>query len=66
MELNGQVITTVSDMTSLIAEMKEGDVVQVKVFRPETVVDASSIQISTEGKYVDLTLTLAVVDEVAQ
>ena len=65
-ELNGQVITTVSDMTGLIAQMKEGDQLQVKVFRPETVVDAENVQISTDGNYVDLTLTLAVVDAVAQ
>ena len=65
-ELNGQVVSKVSDMTGMIAQMQEGDQLQVKVFRPKTVADAEKGQISTDGEYVDLTLTLAVVDGVAQ
>ena len=53
-------------MTGMIAQMQEGDQLQVKVFRPKTVADAEKGQISTDGEYVDLTLTLAVVDGVAQ
>ena len=65
-ELNGQVVSTVSDMTGLIAQMQEGDTLQVKVFRPKTVSNAERGQISTDGEYVDLTVKLAVVDGVAQ
>ena len=63
---NGQVITAVNDMTGMIGQMKEGDLLQVKVFRPAEVGDASNGEISTDGEYVDLELTLAVVDAVAQ
>ncbi|MBQ6382545.1 MAG: trypsin-like peptidase domain-containing protein [Clostridia bacterium] len=65
-ELNGQVISAVSDMTGLIAQLNEGDKLQVKVFRPETVGDAEKAEISTDGDYVDLECVLAVVDAVAQ
>ena len=65
-EVNEQIITSVSDLTGLIAGMKEGDQLQVKVFRPDAVEDVENVRISTSGDYVDLTLTLAVVDAIAQ
>ena len=64
-EVNGTVIATMSEMTSLIGEMHEGDEVRVKVFRPDTVTDAEHGAISTSGNYVDLTLKLAVIDPIA-
>jgi len=64
-EVNGTVIATMSEMTSLIGEMHEGDEVRVKVFRPDTVTDAEQGAISTSGNYVDLTLKLAVIDPIA-
>ena len=63
-ELNGQVITTVSEEIEILGQLKEGDEVAVKVFRPETVTEDG--RISAEGEYIDLTVTLAVVDAVAQ
>ena len=65
-EVNEQIITSVSDLTGLIAGMKEGDQLKVKVFRPDAVEDVENVRISTSGDYVDLTLTLAVVDAIAQ
>ena len=63
-ELNGQVITTVSEEIEILSQMKEGDEVAVKVFRPKTVSEDG--RISYDGEYVDLTVTLAVVDEIKQ
>ena len=63
-EVNGQVITTVSEEIEIISKLKEGDQVNVKVFRPEQVTGDG--RISSEGEYIDLTVTLAVVDAVAQ
>ena len=63
-EVNGQVITTVSEEIEIISKLKEGDQVSVKVFRPDEVSEDG--RISYDGKYVDLTVTLAVVDQIAQ
>ena len=63
-EVNGEVITSVTQEIEIISKLKEGDEVAVKVFRPAQVVDGQ-IQ-STDGEYVDLTVKLAVVDAVAQ
>ena len=65
-EVNGQVITSVSEEVELVSQMKEGDEVAVRVFRPKTVTDAQAGRISTEGEYVDLTVTLAIVDQITQ
>jgi serine protease Do len=63
-EINGEVITTVTQEVEIISKLKEGDEVAVKVFRPAEVVDGQIK--SAEGEYVDLTVKLAVVDAVAQ
>ena len=47
----------------LIEQLKEGDEVAVKVFRPTEVSESG---ISYDGEYVDLTVKLAVVDEISQ
>lgn len=65
-EVNGKVISTVSEEIEIISQLKEGDQVAVKVFRPAVVEDAEKGSISTQGEYMDLTVTLAVVDQIAQ
>ena len=64
-EANGTVLTTTTDLTSIIGSLKEGDQVALKVDR--TGVDLyNTTDIPTDGEYVDLTLTLAIVDAIAQ
>ena len=63
-EINGEVITSVSQEVEIIGKLNEGDEVTVKVFRPAQVVDGQIK--STEGEYVDLTVKLAVIDAIAQ
>ena len=63
-EINGEVITSVSQEIEIIGKLNEGDEVSVKVFRPAQVVDGQIK--STEGEYVDLTVKLAVIDASAQ
>ena len=65
-EVEGQVISSVTEMMNLLSSKQEGDQVAVKVFRPATVEDAENGRISTDGEYVDLTVTLAIVDAVNQ
>ena len=63
-EINGQVITSVSEEVEILSKLQEGDEVAVKVFRPDQVTEDG--RVSYEGKYMDLTVTLAVVDQIAQ
>ncbi len=63
-EVNGQVITSVSEEVEIIGKLKEGDEVAVKVFRPAQVYGDG--RISYDGEYVDLTVKLAMVDSIAQ
>ena len=65
-EVNGEVITSVNEEVAIVSELKEGDEVAVKVFRPETVTDATSGRISSEGEYVDLKVVLAMIDPINQ
>jgi serine protease Do len=63
-EINGEVITSVSQEIEIVGKLKEGDEVAVKVFRPAQVEDGKIK--STDGEYVDLTVKLAVIDAIAQ
>ena len=65
-EVNGQVVSSVSEEVEIVSKLNEGDEVAVKVFRPAVVSDAQSGRISTEGEYMDLTVTLAMIDAVNQ
>ena len=62
-EVNGQVISSVAEEVAIVGQLREGDQVAVKVFRPETVTDNG---ISSDGDYIDLTVSLAMLDNVAQ
>ena len=61
-ELNGQVISSFDEEKAIIGSLKEGDEVAVKVFRV-TKLNDDGIPITTEGDYVDLKVTLAVIDD---
>ncbi len=65
-EVNGQVVASVSEEVEIVSKLNEGDEVAVKVFRPSVVTDAQSGRISTDGEYMDLTITLAMLDAVNQ
>ena len=65
-EVNGQVITSVSEEVEIVSQLKEGDEVAVKVFRPDVVTDAAKGQISSEGDYQDLTVVLSMIDSISQ
>ena len=65
-EVNGEVVTSVSEEVAIVSELKEGDEVAVKVFRPDEVRDAENGMISPEGEYIDLKVLLAMIDPVDQ
>ncbi len=64
-EADGQVITSSTELMNILSDKKEGDSVALKVFR--TGVDLTQTnEIPQDGEYVDLTVTLAIVDAIAQ
>lgn len=66
-DIEDNVITSVSQMQSIIAEHKEGDTLAVKVYRvPGGLSSIQSGETIPDGEYVDLQVTLAVIDGVAQ
>ena len=64
MEINGQVIKSVTEEIRILEQLNEGDEVAVKVFRPKQVTPDG--RVSSDGEYLDLTVKLAVVDAVEQ
>ena len=67
-DVDDNVITSVSQLQSLIAQHGEGDTLKVKVYRVPGLADIagnSSAEIP-DGEYIDLQITLAVVDPVSQ
>ncbi|MBE5786665.1 MAG: PDZ domain-containing protein [Clostridiales bacterium] len=75
-ELDGEVITAMSQLQNGLAGHQEGDQVQIKVYRDANLaeqVNAQSgengLRIDTtklgEGEYIDLTITLRIVDDMA-
>ena len=63
--INGQVITSVSEEIEIVGKLKEGDEVAVKVFRSAKISE-KGLPASTEGEYIDLKVTLAMIDAVEQ
>ena len=66
-EVDGTVITSTSQMVSILQAKNEGETAQVKVYRVQggldSVQDYNNIP---DGEYVDLTVTLAMLDNVKQ
>ncbi|MBQ8159964.1 MAG: trypsin-like peptidase domain-containing protein [Clostridia bacterium] len=67
-DVDDTVITSVSQLQSIIAEHKEGDVLKIKVYRAENMLPYLNGESQTEpdGDYTDLEVTLAIVDAVRQ
>ncbi len=62
-ELDGTIITDVEQYKQIIAQHKEGDTLQVKVYRAEGLLGLTANQDAPdEGEYIDLELTIALVD----
>ena len=65
-DIDDNVITNVSQMQEIIGGHKEGDVLKVKVYRVPGLAELDLNEEVPDGEYVDLELTLAIVDDVAQ
>lgn len=62
-EVNGVIITSTSGLQSEIGRYKTGDTLKIKVYRAPGILDISGNQNAPDGEYVDLEVTLAVIDE---
>ncbi|MGN0794003.1 MAG: S1C family serine protease [Aristaeellaceae bacterium] len=62
-EVNDVIITSTSGLQSEISRYKTGDTLKIKVYRAPGILDISGNQNAPDGEYVDLEVTLAVIDE---
>lgn len=65
-DVDDTVITSVSQLQGIIAEHQSGDTLQIKVYRVPGMTDITTAETIPDGDYVDLQVTLAVIDLVAQ
>ena len=65
-EIEGEVISDTTQMTSNLQKRNVGDVVNVKVYRVPGGLDKVDGNDIPEGEYIDLKVELAILDEVAQ
>ena len=62
-EVDGTVITSVEQYKQIVSEHKEGDVLQIKVYRAEGLLNLTANEDAPDdGEYVDLELTIALVE----
>ena len=60
-DVNDTVITSATQLQSLVGQYNAGDVLKVKVYRVEGILDMSANQDAPEGEYVDAEVTLEVI-----
>ena len=67
-DVDDTVITSISQLQSIIAKHGEGDTLAVKVYRVPGLTDIAGDSKATipDGEYIDLKVTLAIVDSVSQ
>ncbi len=61
-EANGTVISATTELTGIISQANEGDTVTVKVYRVEGLDELGDTTKIPDGEYIDLDVTLAVID----
>lgn len=65
-QADGTVITSTSQLISILQAKNVGDNAQIKLYRSEGIADATSIDDIKDGEYKDVTVTLAILDNVKQ
>lgn len=60
-EVDGTIITEVDQYKQIVAQCKEGDVLKIKVYRAEGLLNLTANEDAPDGEYVDVELTVAVV-----
>lgn len=65
-EADGTVITSTSQLISILQSKDAGDTASIKLYRSEGITDAQSIDDIQDGSYMDVTVELAILDNVKQ
>ncbi len=65
-DVNDNIITSSSQITTIIEELGDGDVLRVKVYRVPGIEDLSSTDEIPDGEYIDLEVVLTIIDGVKQ
>ena len=65
-EVNGTIITSTSQLQNEISKYAAGDTLKIKVYRAPGILDITGNQNAPDGEYVDLEVTLAVIDGIKQ
>jgi serine protease Do len=65
-EADGTVITATSQLITILQAKNAGESVAIKLYRSEGITEAQSIDDIKDGEYVDVTVTLAMLDNVQQ
>ena len=65
-EVDGTIIKNTTGMINILQSKQAGDTVAMKVYRVEGLNDMETFDEIPDGEYVDLTVELAILDEVAQ
>ncbi|NLI21715.1 MAG: PDZ domain-containing protein [Clostridiales bacterium] len=65
-QADGTVITSTSQLISILQAKNVGDTASIKLYRAEGITDAKSLDDIKDGEYKDVTVTLALLDNVKQ
>ena len=65
-EVDGTIVKNTTGMISILQNKQAGDTVAMKIYRVEGLNDMESFEEIPDGEYMDLTVELAMLDEVAQ
>ncbi len=61
-EVNDTIITDTEELISLVGKYKVGDTLRVKVYRAEGLLERSANEDAPDGEYVDVEVTLAIIE----
>ncbi len=65
-EVDGTVITSTAQMVSILQAKQAGQTAAIKIYRVEGLDNIQNVEDIPEGKYIDLTIELAILDNVKQ
>ena len=65
-DVNDNVITSTTELAAQVADCKAGDVLKIKFYRVPGITDLTGSDDIPDGEYIDLEVTLAVIDNVKQ
>lgn len=65
-DVNDNVITSTTELAAQVADCKAGDVLKIKVYRVPGITELTGSDDMPDGEYIDLEVTLEVIDNVKQ